>query len=898
MAGWQRSIKQQIVMSFILLMLAMFGISGYFVFANWLTSAEQTTQGILESVGASVFRQIDRFTQIPLSINDEYVALIQNNIVDLQSDRDRDLFFVNRIKTAQADVYSFTFGAETGYYFGARRNADNSLEVYRNNAQTGGKNRYYKVNQDLSTGEFVMETAPFDPRSRDWYKIAKSTGGPVFSPIYPHFIMNDLALSAAQPVYDNNRRLLGVLGTHVILSGLNQHLKRIVTDYSGIVYIVEARSGNLVANSQQKPNFQKLANQQYRRIKVTEIEEREIVEAYLGHRNSPGTLIDDKQWFVKVMDYNRLGLDWLIIAAIPKSPYLDGLMNGIYYSLFVTMIVILLAVYLYVKSTGLVLAPIQNLIQTAEKFTAGEFAERAQVFRNDEIGILSNAFNRMAEEICRLINSLEQRIIDRTAELERMNLLAVEAQTKAQEANQVKSEFLANMSHELRTPLTAILGYSALLQGEPGLPRKNAEYLGTIHRSGEHMLTLINDVLDIARIESKKMTLNLAEFDFQLFLTDIENLFKIRAEAKQLKLELVGMEQLPRFVIGDATKLRVVFINLIGNAIKFTDRGGIRVDFSATDTGQGKVTITVVVEDTGSGISAAEQVKLFQFFSQTESGRLSQTGTGLGLAISQEYVRMMGGEIVLTSTVDVGSRFSFTIDLQSAIPSREEQIPLLRVVGLKPGQRSPRILVVEDMTVSRELLVRIMDSAGLVVSSAENGQQAVERFTQERPDLVWMDIRMPVMDGLEAVRRIRTMPQGEAAKIVALSAQVLPAERKSVLAAGFDDLVTKPYDAAELFQVMGRLLNLEFSYEPVEGLAQVYGGAAAVGAEPRLDLPDPTRQAISAAILKLDMNEIERIIKNLQVENPAAAEILERLAVNLEYSRILELLEGKKNNRI
>lgn len=891
----QRSIKHQIIVSFILLLIAIFGISGYFVYVNWLSSIEQTTNKILETVGERVYRQIDRFVDIPLYINNHNILLIQRNFVDLADDRNRDLFFANQIKTAQQDVYSFTYGAENGNFFGARRNPQNEIEIYKNNTETAGKNRYYKTNPDLSTGDFVLETARFDPRSREWYQTAKAKRGPYFSSVYAHFVMNDLAFSAAEPVYGPNGALLGVVGTHVTLSRLNRYLQMIAADYDGVVYVVEADSGYLVANSHEKANYRKTGLQGIERIKVEQVAEPAIVRAYLEWKERQNRGFADQQWFVKAQPYEKLGLNWLVIAAVPQEPYMAPLMQGIYYSLLLTLIVIFLASFLYVKSTNVVLEPIQSLIQTTVRFTAGEFSERAAVFRDDEIGILSRAFNNMADEICQLINSLESKIKERTSELEQMNQLARQAQMDAQAANEVKGTFLANMSHELRTPLNAILGYSELLQGDAELSRKNREVLGTIHRSGLHMLTLINDVLDIAKIESQKMTLSCTSFDLVGQLDDVTNMLKVRADAKQLDFVVTGRDSLPRYVMGDAVKLRVVLINLIGNAIKFTEQGGVSVDFSATAAQQGRVLFAVAVEDTGSGIGQAEQDKLFQFFSQTESGRLSQSGTGLGLAISQEYVRMMGGEIHVSSQVAVGSRFSFEISLAiAADEAADTTATTQRVVGLKPGRKIPSILVAEDTEDSRTLLIKQLTAIGLQVLTAADGQEAVDQFMRHQPDLIWMDLRMPVMDGREATRRIRATPQGIRAKIVALSAHALESDKESLRQDGFDGFVAKPYRANEIYQMMAQLLGLEYNYDRQVAPALVRDAAAPERNSVSLELPDELRVQLRATLIRLEPNEIDRLIQLVNHSNPEAAMILSQLANNLEYSQILRLIDADK----
>ena len=891
------SIKHQIVFSFIVLLGIIFGISSYFVYVNWLGSVEQATQKILENVGDRVYRQIDRFVDIPLNINNHNVLPIRRKLVDLADDKSRDLFFANQIKTSPLDVYSFTYGTENGHFFGARRNPQNEIEIYRNNAESDGKNRYYKTNPDLSTGAFVMETARFDPRGRDWYQTAKIQRGPFFSPVYPHFVMNDLAISAVDPVYSDGGELQGVLGTHLTLSRLNRYVATIAEDYAGVVYVVEADNGNLVANSQTKPNFLQTGPQRIERINVEQIDVPEIVQAYKRWKSEQIRGFSSQQWFVRAQPYERLGLNWLIIAAVPQEPYMAPLRQGIYYSLLITLLVVILAIFLYVKSTDVVLKPIRNLIQTTERFTAGEFAVRAAVFHDDEIGILSRAFNKMADEICQLINSLEDKIKDRTSELEQMNRLARQAQLEAQEANETKDAFLANMSHELRTSLSAVLGYSELLQGDGGLSKRNREYVGTIHRSGLHMLTLINDVLDIAKIESKKMTLYSATFDLAGQVDDVTNMLKLRADAKQLEYVVTGRDNLPRSVQGDATKLRVVLLNLIGNAIKFTESGSVHVDFSATAESAGEILFAVTVKDTGSGIDPAEQEKLFQFFSQTESGRLSQSGTGLGLAISQEYIRMMGGEIRVSSQVGAGSRFSFEIVLKLA-EGEVKYAPtgaLRRVVGLKDGRKAPRVLVAEDTEENRTLLVRQLGPLGMEIYSAADGQEAVDQFLRHQPDLIWMDIRMPVLDGIEATRRIKAMTQGARTKIIAVSAHAFESEKDSLRAAGFDGFVAKPYQAAELYQTMAELLGLEYIYEMEPESAGALGATAPIRSDAALELPDELRQALRAAVIRLDVIEVNRLIHSLKESNPNAAAVLSQLANNLEYSQMLRLIdEGKE----
>ncbi len=325
------------------------------------------------------------------------------------------------------------------------------------------------------------------------------------------------------------------------------------------------------------------------------------------------------------------------------------------------------------------------------------------------------------------------------------------AQSQAETANKAKSAFLANMSHELRTPLNAILGYSQLMQREQNLRPELREYLTIINRSGEHLLSLINEVLEIAKIESGRVVLIPVNFNIRAMLEDIQKMFWEKTEYKGLHFEMQGIGLLPRFIVADETKLRIVLINLLGNAVKFTNQGQITARFSLMKQLSEELFLHVEVEDTGSGIAANEIDKLFNYFIQTESGRKSQAGTGLGLAISRDYVKMMGGEINVTSQLGEGSTFRFDIKITEGKESDVGVLsPVRRIKSLTPESKVPRVLIAEDTDESRKLLVTLLQDVGFEIRTAINGKEAVEISAQWKPDFIWMDMRMPVMDGKEA----------------------------------------------------------------------------------------------------------------------------------------------------
>ena len=491
------------------------------------------------------------------------------------------------------------------------------------------------------------------------------------------------------------------------------------------------------------------------------------------------------------------------------------------------------------------------------------------------------------------------------------------ARHKAEAANSAKSQFLANMNHELRTPLNSILGFSQLLTHSPNLNDEQQEYIEIVNRNGEHLLTLINQVLDLSKIEAERMELDIHDFDLYHVLDELEHMFRLRAQKKQLQLIFQRGREVHRYVRTDEVKLRQVLINLLNNAIKFTEKGKIQLSVSSTqcsvcsnpasgeaeyrkpETEQCSPTsepcLRFMIEDTGAGIAPEELETLFEAFVQTKSGQRSQEGTGLGLTICQRFIFLMEGTIAVDSEPGRGTVFTVVIPVQN-LEAHEVKLkhPARQVIALEPNQPRCRILLVDDIQDSRHLLVNMLAPLDFDVREAENGQEGLKIWHDWEPHLILMDMRMPVMDGYEATKTIRKREHEQASQsripIIAITARTSEEERAEIFAAGCDDFLGKPLHETDIFEMIRRYLDIRFVYEGEEPPGQPSPNVT-VTPEALAALPPELLENLQQMALRLNIEMIDRTIQRIQCHNEALATALANLANDFKYDRILAFIQ-------
>lgn len=458
----------------------------------------------------------------------------------------------------------------------------------------------------------------------------------------------------------------------------------------------------------------------------------------------------------------------------------------------------------------------------------------------------------------------------------------LQAKQAAEAANRAKSVFLANVSHELRTPLNAILGFAQLLENDNRIPQDELRNVAIIERAGNHLLALIDDILEISRIEAGRSRLITDTFDLSATLQQLKETIGPLAKIKGLQFHAEFSPDLPHFVMGDEHHLRQVLVNLFDNAIKYTQLGEIHF----TVKPKTEQTLYFEIADTGRGIADEQKRRIFEPFYQINGDATKGEGTGLGLSLTQKFISLMGGELNVESTLGQGSIFSFALPLR-----RADKLPAIspgKVIGLAANQPAPRILLAEDDLDNQQLVKQLLERIGCVVATACNGLEAVECFQSWRPELILMDISMPVMNGYRAIRAIRSLSGGEKLPILALTGSIRMEDRGPVIEGGCNGFIDKPVQADRLYEMMGRMLGLKFDYAETPRDASAMPGQAETSVTLSA-LPQEIRRQLADSAAILDLSAVQQIAEQLSTDYPDEAGIITRLLENFHFDTLLEL---------
>ncbi len=848
-----RSIPLRLILiaPFIMQIFAAVGLTSYLSISNGQKAVNDLAKDLRQDVSARVAQHITSYLEKPWMVNQLIADAVDRKQLNLDLENiylQNDKFFLQTMRMFNEIGGVFIGTPEHGSILGGRRDNKKEILIAIDNQSTGFKSCRFRVNeQDQRTALVYAGTDKFDARTRPWYKKAVQAKKPVWSDIYPDFNNFLPIITASSPIFDRQNNLLAVSSANLNIENIITFLKNVHISKKSEIFIIE-RNANIVASStDEKPFIINDPKQPILRLSATSSNNpatqaaTKFLQNYYQHLSAINVstqhefYLEGERQFLQVTPFkDQYGLDWLIVVVVPESDFMEQINANTRTTIFLCILALILAIISGIYTSHWILQPINRLNQASQEITRGNLNQEIQPESIKELNQLGEIFNEMSNQLqasfCALSQTnteLEKRVEERTIELKQSKEEAEFAKQIADNANQAKSEFLANMSHELRTPLNGILGYAQILGRSKAIPEKEKHGVNIIHQCGSHLLTLINDVLDIAKIEARKLELVPSAIHLPSLVQGVVEISQIRAQQKGIDFYYTPDPNLPSGVIADEKRLRQVLINLLGNAIKFTDQGSVTLQVKRLNSNiepNSFIYLRFSVIDTGVGISEENIQKLFQAFQQVGDRSRQAEGTGLGLAISQQIVQLMGGEIKVESTLGVGSKFFFEIELPLKVEwVQQQQSQAGNIVGaygntpvLNGDQK--QILVIDDRWENRAVITNLLEPIGFVVRVAENGKEGLEKMRENHPDLIITDLAMPVMDGFEFLKELRNDPKLKHLKVLVSSASVAQLDQQMSLDAGADDFLAKPVNAPDLFNLLAHHLQLTWNYEEVEAI--------------------------------------------------------------------------------